>query len=227
MAMQHWNNDFNEPHNHQRIHGNENYRFHQADFNRNDNFNMPQRFENYGNPDYHNNNQNMYQQRGYNQQRFNNNMQNHEQNMRLHSGRHTEAEWDNLVNWAENVPDDNYRLQNSSRFNENRMRNENQNRRYNNENNRLNTPNYGNTYNPQNRNYDPSFADDESGFSGGRRSANPENEFDRDFGFENDNNFYNQHRQSWPENDNFDYNQHEGRNRWNNHRQNRNRYFGH
>jgi hypothetical protein len=236
MAMQHWNNDFNESHNYQRIHGNENERYHQADFNSNDRFNMPHRYENYGNPDYRNNNENMYQQRGYNmqpnQQHFNNNKQNHEQNMRLHSGRHTEQEWDILGNGAENVPDDNYRTQDKRKFNDNRMRNEN--RGYNNENNRLNTPNYGNSYNPQNRNYDPYFADDEGGFSGGYISQDDDIHagYLRNFGFDNGNNFYNRHPQLRGESRSMRHNQHEGQNRWhqdfnNNSRENNGGHFGH
>ncbi|MGZ5242306.1 MAG: hypothetical protein ACXWEY_16620 [Bacteroidia bacterium] len=182
--MQHWNQHFNDVHNHQRIHGNENENFHQADFNSNDYFNMPYNQEGYGNP-YHNVRppQNQYNQQYYNQH------PNQQQNMHLYRGMHTEQEWNDLANWADN----NYRPAENIRHNENY---------------RMNTPNYGETYNPQNRNYDPRFADDESGFSGDRRSANPDNEFDRDFGFENDNSYHHRNQQ------NNNFNRHEGQNRW-------------
>lgn len=221
--MQQWNQHFSDENREDNIRRDDRVTNRQSDFEREgrqqNQFNMPYGNEGFGQPytDTHQHND-LYS--NYQNERFRSQQPySWEDDMRMEQrGRNIERDWDNLRSWANDFT------------NRNNMDQGNRNPYI----NTRNANNYGETYNPENRNFNPLFADDEGGFSGGFQGNDEEygGSYNRDFGFDRGNSFYNRHPQSWPENNFMNQNRQEGQNRWhnnkgNNQQEDRGGFFGH
>mgnify|MGYP001627248276 CR=1 FL=1 len=214
--MQQWNQHFSDENREDNIHREDRVTNRNSDFNQNSSLNTPHDRDRFRNPytDMHQHNDvysNYHSERFRNQQPYS-----WEEDMKMEQrGRNIERDWQQLRNWADDVQ---------------RRNNMGGSHAHNPYMNQSGSSNHGETYNHHNRNYNPMFADDEGGFSGGHRNdEHLRSGYNRDFGFDRGNSFHNQHPQSWPENNNT--NQHEGQNRWKrnhgNSSQNRGGFFGH
>ncbi|RYD75159.1 MAG: hypothetical protein EOP53_16955, partial [Sphingobacteriales bacterium] len=144
--MQQWNDNFSNRHRNEYSQENKDVTNRQADYERLREFNR--QADEY-NPD------NYYQREvndGMNRRHLENEHFRYQaqQNMDFYRPtEHTDQQWNNLVNWADNMQQNQHNNQNN----------------FNNNNNF--GGGFGEAYNPENRNYHPTFADDEAGFTGG------------------------------------------------------------